>query len=449
VSNGEWYAAPHLALISKVLSEIGQGKGLRIIIECPPRHGKSQLCSVWLPTWFLNRWPKRRVILASYEADFAAEWGRAVRDTFSEYKLGTMSDDSTSAKKWNTEDGGGMQTAGLDGPITGKGANLLIIDDPVKNAEEARSKIIRDRNWRWWLTTARTRLEPGADVVVIMTRWHEDDLGGRLEKSKAEKFIVIRLPALAETGDIMGRKVGEPLWERRYNKKTLEQTRDVVGAYIWSALYQQSPLPEDGASRLWTLDQFEAIRVTELPQLCRVVIGVDPSGGGGDSQGIVAAGLAEDGRLVVLEDATVSLSPDGWGRAVVSCAKRWAADRIVCERNYGGDLVRSNVQVAMRDMKESFRVEDVTSTRGKHLRAEPVSAVYQPGRYGKSRAIHYGRMDELEQQLAGFTPFGWMGTGSPDRADALVFAATDLLGITLEASGEIQDDLAEWEEIQA
>ena len=340
-----------------------------------------------------------------------------------------------------------MQCAGLDGPITGKGADCLIIDDPVKNAEEARSPLIRDRNWRWWLTTARTRLEPGADVVVIQTRWHEDDLGGRLLKSKHEHFTILEMPALAVSGDILGRQIGEPLWPARYGKENLETTRDVVGSYIWSALYQQRPLPENGAGRLWTLEQFDAIRVTEIPQLVRVVVGVDPSGGGGDAQGIVAAGLTEDGRLIALEDASVNLSPDGWGRAVVACAVRWSADRIVVEKNYGGEMCRSTIQIAMKDMGESFRIDDVTSTRGKALRAEPVSAVYQPGRDGKPRVAHLGRMDVLEGQLSGFTPFGWMGTGSPNSADAYVFAATDLLGLTLQATGEIQDDLAEWEPV--
>lgn len=262
LSGGRWHAAPHLELLSEALAAIEAEPSGRLIVEMPPRHGKSFLVSQWFPTWYLDRHPERRIMLASYEAGFAASWGRRVRNLVAEHAAllrVRIADDSSAADRWDTTEGGGMVTLGVGGPATGKGADVLVIDDPTKNAAEAHSQVYRDNLWEWFQSTAYTRLEPGASAVVLQTRWHEDDLVGRLleQMSKGgDRWTVIRLPALAEGDDPLGRAEGAALWPARYDEMALESIRSSVSDWVWDALYQQRPSAPGGSifRRDWWAD---------------------------------------------------------------------------------------------------------------------------------------------------------------------------------------------------
>lgn len=250
--------APHLAFLDQKITDTisGRNKSRRLIVSMPVRHGKSLLCSKYLPAWFIGTYPDKRVILTSYEADFAAEWGGAARDLLKDHgKLFgedvKVNPGSSSTSKWNLLGReGGMQTAGVGGPITGKGADLLIVDDPVKNAEEANSETYREKAWQWWLSTAYTRLEPNGAAIIIMTRWHQDDLVGRIlqnEKDGGEHWEHVSIPAIAEDNDPLGRAPGEPLWPERWPIERLRQKEIDIGPYWWSALYKQQPIQSGGA----------------------------------------------------------------------------------------------------------------------------------------------------------------------------------------------------------
>jgi len=259
MSRGRWWEALHLRVISKLLAEAVAGVKPRVLLSTPPRHGKSELTSYWFPLWFLAKNPTKKIILCSYEADFAAGWGRRVRDAINLFgsELGLELDGSTTAaNRWQLTTGGGMMTAGAGGPITGKGADLLIIDDPIKNDEDASSDVLREKLWDWWQTTAMTRLEPGGVVVIIGTRWHEDDLIGRLEKAARVEgldWTIIKFPAIAEPEDPLGRLPGDPLWPERIPLSILEERKKGMSPYHFSALYQQNPTPEEGGGvpRRW------------------------------------------------------------------------------------------------------------------------------------------------------------------------------------------------------
>jgi len=256
LSRGKWNRAPHIDLLSGLLGDAAYGETPRVIVSEPPRHGKSELVSHWFPVWYLTLNPTKRVILCSYEADFAASWGRRVRNTITEHteRLGiAVAPDSAAANRWDLTAGGGMVTAGVGGPITGKGADLLIIDDPVKNFADAYSATIRETAWNWYRSTARTRLEPGGVIVVVMTRWHEDDLVGRLLAGDGEPWHEVRLPAIAEGDDALGRSEGEPLWPERYDAEALATIEKTVGSLVWAGLYQQRPAPLEGGivKRAW------------------------------------------------------------------------------------------------------------------------------------------------------------------------------------------------------
>ncbi len=242
--------------------ETGEEVITKLAISMPPRHGKSYLVSEHLPAWFIANNPDKRVILASYEADFAASWGlKARRHLEMHPEFGAVLDPSSRAgANWDLKDGrGGMNTAGAGGPLTGKGYHLGIVDDPIKNAEEARSETHRKGLEDWWHSTFFSRREPDAVTLMMFTRWHEDDLGGRLTNAE-DDWYVINLPALAfedvnedgvsidiEQGDRpdpLGRKPGEALCPPRYSATQLRTLRDSPteqGKVWFQALYQGRP----------------------------------------------------------------------------------------------------------------------------------------------------------------------------------------------------------------
>lgn len=233
------------------------------MVEMPPRHGKSFLCSQYFPAWYLGRHPDHRVILASYGGQFARTWGERARNVLVEFGPSVFG--LTVKAQFNRPDDwrivghhGRMQSVGMTGGITGRGADLLIIDDPIKDALEAASPIYRERAWNWYTATARSRLEPGGVVVVIQTRWHQDDLVGHLRRQAdvgGESWTSLTLPALCEdpATDPLHRPLGAPLWPERYDTPHLAAIRDTLPDHWWNALFQQRPTPPGGslAKRTW------------------------------------------------------------------------------------------------------------------------------------------------------------------------------------------------------
>ncbi len=242
-SGGKFIPYRHIEYIGeRIARAVFQGGG-RLIVNMPPGHGKSSLLSLWTPTWFLDNLPSRRVIVAGHGAELAAHWGRMVRNEFEgNQNLRTkLSEDSTAANRWNTDKGGGMVTCGVGSGITGFRANLTLIDDPHPTWQEAHSPTHRKRVVEWFTGTLADRQEPGATIVLLMHRWHDEDLAGWLISNHPDRWQVIRLPALAEAGDPMGRESGEALCPERYDATALKQARTEVGAAVWDAKYQQDP----------------------------------------------------------------------------------------------------------------------------------------------------------------------------------------------------------------
>jgi predicted phage terminase large subunit-like protein len=281
-SAGTWKAAPHLLLLGRVLmaAVAGERWASRVIIEMPPRMGKSEFVSGYFPAWFLGMYPDLKVILASYEATLASTWGQKGRDLLEAYGpdlFGVQVRQNSQAKNdWLiAKRRGGMYTTGIGGALTGRGASGIIIDDPVKNAAEALSPTYRERNKEWFKSTLRTRVEPNGFVVVIQTRWHEDDLAGWLQTEQPDEWLVISLPAIAEhdeeiylpddpTTPAWTRKAGESLWPWRFSVADLERVRDDLGGpegHWWTAMYQQRPVPVGGG--ILKPEQLRKFRVVE------------------------------------------------------------------------------------------------------------------------------------------------------------------------------------------
>jgi predicted phage terminase large subunit-like protein len=266
--------APHLELILSKLEAVERGELKRLMICLPPRHSKSFTTSSNFPAWFLGRHPQHHVIFATYGQELSDDFGRRVRNFIADsvhqaiFPNCRLSADSAAAHRFNTTVGGAYFAVGTGGSITGRGANLLLIDDPIKDREEANSEPVRKSLHDWFASVAYTRLMPGGAIILIQTRWHEDDLAGWLLREHAsENWDVLSLPAIAEHDESF-RKEGEALWPERFPLETLSRIREAIGGAAWASLYQQRPAAAEGAifKRTWWRSYRQAPKFSHIVQ---------------------------------------------------------------------------------------------------------------------------------------------------------------------------------------
>ena len=253
-TKADYKVAPHHKLIASYLEAVERGEIDRLMIFTPPRHGKSEIVSRRFPAWYLGRNPNKQIIAASYNSDLAGDFGRDVRNLVADEIYHnifgvSLRQDSKAADRWNTQNGGAYIAAGVGSGITGRGAHVGVIDDPIKDRKEAESLTVRNNIWHWYTSTFYTRLMPGAAVILMMTRWHEDDLAGRLIKAMStggDQWVILSLPAIAEIGDPLERSEGAALWPEWYSVEGLKRIKEAIGSSEWAALYQQRPSIEGG-----------------------------------------------------------------------------------------------------------------------------------------------------------------------------------------------------------
>jgi len=272
--------ALHHQLICEALDALERGEieGNRLMIFMPPGSAKSTYGSKLFTEYFFGRNPALSAIMASHTADLADAFGRKIRNGIADPDFGAifpacrLSDDNKAAGSWSTSVGGEFKTAGVGGSITGRRADLGIIDDPVASREDADSERMRQRAWDWYVNDFLTRLKPGAKQVLIMTRWHEDDLAGRILDRERHKWRILKLPMIAGDKDILGRAPGERLWSEWFTDEMIETAQ--ADPRSWIALYQQEPRPIEGAEfkRTWIN------RYSNPPKLTNRIILVDPAG---------------------------------------------------------------------------------------------------------------------------------------------------------------------------
>lgn len=271
---------PHIDYVSSRLAQavkdVEEGRNRKLAVSLPPRAGKSTLVSMYGPLWMMRLHPEWKFILASYDASLSGGWARQIREIIEERpELGIqLAKDGGAGSSWRLEHNGSMFSTSLRGGMTGRGARVMIIDDPIKDFVEAHSELIRENVWNWWLSTVQTRLEPPHLVIVVMTRWHEDDLIGRLLSKDYEgdpsEWEIISIPAIAEPDDAIGRQRGEPLLSPLLEEDEVaaaarwDDVKRSVGTYTFNAMYQQRPSPAKGAIfdmgwwRYWTMDPSKA-----------------------------------------------------------------------------------------------------------------------------------------------------------------------------------------------
>lgn len=314
---------------------VERGEITRLMITMPPRHGKSMLASEFFPAWYLGRNPDHYVVTSTYAQDLADDFGRKVKNIISGAEFQqifpgvTLADDSKSSKRFHingnnggfehhTSQRGAYYAVGVGGPLTGRGAHLLLIDDPIKNRQDAESEIIRKTTKDWYTSTAYTRLMPGGRIVIIQTRWHEDDLTGWLQRDHLhEGWVCLNLPAINDEG--------EALWPDQYPLEALERIRRALPPRDWSALYQQAPSPETG-------DYFKREWVHEVaqdhipPKEMLSIYGASDyavTSNGGDYTVHVIVGLDHSGRMYLLDMWRKQASSDTWVKAFCDLVAKW------------------------------------------------------------------------------------------------------------------------------
>lgn len=473
----------HLRVIADRLVRVEAGEVDRLAIDMPPQVGKTMTTVVWGVFWWLARHPAHQVMVVSYGDQLAAARGRAVRRLVVEYgaRFGLHIDPAShAAHDWALTSGGGMRSFGIRSGITGNPADAIWVDDPHKSRKEADSATLRQDIHNGYSGDIQSRLAPGAPIILVATRWDADDLTGRLvaEEGRADeggRWHVVHMPALCTDPqrDPLGRSVGDPLphpkipegddaallrhWE---DKRSSSTVRD------WAALYQGDPQPVEGALLSWEVLRARrcyvhaAVSGPCCADVTHAAVAVDPSGGGRNTAGIVAGYLAADRRLYLTHDRTAVMPSDQWAREACVLAAETDANRVVVERNYGGDLgllaVRTAWEALVREVTaegcvwrravvgergESVagrdgrwvrvpgavferlcpRVVAVTARRGKLLRAEPIAQ-----QWVEDRVRTAAPLSELEGEWATWQPDS---ADSPGRIDASVHLAYELLPV--------------------
>ncbi len=375
--------APHHRLIARHLEAVERGEITRLMITMPPRHGKSMLASEFFPAWYMGRNPDHYVVTATYAQELADDFGRKVKNQIEDAAYQCifpgvgLADDSKAAKRFHIEgrfggyehstvQRGAFYAVGVGGPLTGRGAHLLLIDDPVKNREEADSEVMRKKVKDWYTSTAYTRLMPGGRIVIIQTRWHEDDLSGwLLAEHRHEGWVTLDLPAINDNG--------EPLWPEQYDLEALERIKRALPPRDWSALYQQRPSPETGDyfKREWI------VPVDIIPPLAQMqVYGASDyavTADGGDFTVHVIIGIDHTGRMYLLDLWRAQASSDVWVDAFCALVRKWkpigwAEETGQIKSGVGPFLVKRMLDTQSYTVREQFPTRGDKAVRAQSIR---------------------------------------------------------------------------------
>jgi predicted phage terminase large subunit-like protein len=421
------------------------------MIFMPPRHGKSELASRRFPAWFLGRQPNRSIIAASYNSDIASDFGREVRNIVAAPEYRALFDislrqDSQAANRWHTDQGGMYVAAGVGTAVTGRGAHVFLIDDPFKDREEADSEAHREKVKRWYTSTAYTRLEndlvddagelsedealwaevyaqvkrgdaapfEGA-IVVIQTRWHEQDLSGWLldeMDAGADRWEKLELPAIDDDG--------RALWPSKYPLERLEAIKRVIGERDWSALYQQRPSPDEGTyfKRAWFEDHYYEDEPTprfakDKPLRIYGASDYAVTEDGGDYTVHIVIGLDEDDDIYVLDLWREQTESDQWAEAFCTLIKKWkpltwaeASDQI--RKAIGPFLTKLMIErkaYCHRDQLSEAGRDKATKARSFQARAAmgkvrlPAKAPWTPTILNELLSCWSGRNDDIADAL--------------------------------------------------
>lgn len=402
----EMSLAPHHELLTKALGEVERGECDRLLVMMPPGSAKSTYGSVYFPEYFAGRNPQLSIIAASHTADLAERFGRRVRNGVDDIQFKnlfnvTLAADSTAAGRWGTNQGGEYTAVGVGGSITGRRGDLIVVDDPVRSREDADSERVREKTWEWWTNDLLTRLKPGGRIVVIMTRWHEDDLAGRLLEREPQRWKVIKLPMIAGDEDPLGREPGERLWKEWFTDAMVLQAQ--ADPRSWISLYQQEPRPAEGAEfkRSWIS------RYNSAPKKMNKVILVDPAGDPQTAKGkrkksdrtvMWVVGLASDGNAYLLDGVIDRLGLTQRADKLFALHKKHKPMQVRYER-YGmmGDI--AHIQSEMEHRQYRFKIHEVAGAVEKNARIRRLIPWFEGGRMWFPQQLKYTNQQDVEVDL--------------------------------------------------
>lgn len=407
------YSTPyHLKTVADALARARFGP-VKICISVPPRFGKTETILHSL-AWRLemDNNPDTEIAYVTYEANLAHSKSKKIQELA--LKAGVKLGDKRAGNEWNTSEKASVIATGVGGPITGRGAKLLVIDDPIKNREEAESPIIREKIWDWFTSTALTRVEPGGSIVVVHTRWHDDDLIGRLQEGMAgDDWEFINLPAIVDEGLTSE----QSLWPERWPVSELQGKRRLVGEYDWASLFMGLPRPKGGR-----LFKDPTRYVQHDPDGYRYVIGCDPAATektSSDYSVIVVLGTkgkpgSLDHRCEVVDVWRGQVEIPLLCKILRAKSQEWNAP--VAVEAVGGFKA---VPQMLRDIAPKLRIFEITPSTDKFVRAQTTAAAWNDGRIripGRSRTEW---VDAFSGEVGKFT-----GVKDPkdDQVDALVHA---------------------------
>jgi len=368
---------PYLQFVRSELELVTSGECKRLMIMLPPRHGKTAMITVRYPVWRMEKEEKFRVIVAAYNQVVANKFSRVSRK-LAQMRIG-LRDDRRAVEEWETILGGWYRAVGVGGGVTGMGANLIIIDDPIKSREEAQSVTYRDKVWDWYTDDLYTRLEPNGAIILVMTRWHEDDLAGRiLSSDSAEHWRVVRLPALAEKGDLLGREVGEALNSERYPVEELMNIKSVLGSWAFESLYQQRPMPAEGGlfKREWFSKFVDAIPA-EVEARVRYWDKAATADDGDYTVGVRMSRTVE-GKYYVEDVVRGRWSPGERDKIIKQCAETDPEGTAIWIEQEPGSSGVDSVQALIKMLAGYSAFADKV-TGSKQVRAEPFAAQCEAG----------------------------------------------------------------------
>lgn len=424
-----------LDLIDRELVDLLDGdNGDRLAISCPPQEGKSQKVSRRTPAWLLAHDPTLRIAIVSYAANKAERWGRQIRrDILAHPQLGiTLRQDSRAAGRWETEQGGQLVCVGMAGGITGEPVDVLIIDDPVEGRAEAESQTYRDAAWDWWESNGSTRLSSRGKVLLMMTRWHEDDLAGRLFANEPGEWRIVSIPAIASENDPLGRAPGEELLSVQRRKpgyfRHLQLTRS---AYVFNSIYQQTPTAAEG--NLFKRQDFRywhpmpadparhgrlsgaridlGSRVVMLDDTWRfITVDLAASKRTSADWTVASAWAIADGDLILLDRGRERLEKTEHWDLVQPLQQRWAIDTVYIEETFISSTL------AIDATRAGIPVQPVTPDTDKITRALPATSRVKQHRVWFPAAADW--LDIWCDELASFPT-----AAHDDQVDTLSYAA--------------------------
>jgi predicted phage terminase large subunit-like protein len=393
--------AEHHRLLIAELEAIERGENNRLMIFMPPGSAKSTYASIAFPPWYLGRNPAKSIITASYGQRLSMRFGRRCRNLVAHPRYGEifgcgLAHDSSAKDEWETSVGGEFTATSVDGAVTGRRGDLILVDDPVKGRAEADSELVRETAWTWWVSDLRTRLKPGGAIVLIMTRWHEDDIAGRIlpadydgesgeiQARDGELWRVISLKAEAEAEDPLGRPIGAFLWPEWFRADELARNKIILGLRNWNALFQQRPSPEEGDffKREWIrwYDKMPARETMRIYGASDYAVTAD----GGDFTVHGIAGVDPNDDIYILDWWRKQESSDAWVEAFCDLVLtwkplQWAEEAGQIEKGVGPFLSKRQQERKAYCYREPFRSGSDKPTRAQSIRGRiAMGKVYFP-----------------------------------------------------------------------